>query len=65
MTTDNPLSTEKNLPSNTSTACTQEAQEDLYGTFLDMRDLLEDYAPCWYSENLRERVEAVVSRTGR
>jgi hypothetical protein len=39
--------------------------QDLYGTFLEMRDLLEAYAPAWYSEALRERVEAVMQLNER
>ena len=35
-------------------------EENLYDTFLKMRDLLEAYAPAWYGDELRKRVEAVV-----
>jgi hypothetical protein len=34
--------------------------ENLYDTFLEMRDLLEAYAPAWYFDDLRKRVEALV-----
>jgi len=35
---------------------------ELYATFLKMRELLEDYAPCWYSDELREQVDTVMLR---
>ena len=34
-------------------------EENLYETFLQMRDLLEAYAPPWYSNDLRNRIQAV------
>lgn len=38
----------------------QEQEQNLYDLFLEMRDLLEAYAPAWYSDALRRRVEAIV-----
>jgi hypothetical protein len=35
-------------------------EENLYDTFLEVRDLLEAYAPAWYFDDLRKRVDAVV-----
>ena len=35
-------------------------EENLHDTFLKMRDLLEAYAPAWYFDDLRKRVEAAV-----
>jgi hypothetical protein len=32
----------------------------LYRAFLEMRGLLEDYAPVWYTEALHERAEAII-----
>ena len=37
-------------------------ENKLYDVFLKMRDLLEDYAPQWYPEALRNSVEGVVQR---
>ena len=34
-------------------------EENLYDTFIKMRDLLEAYAPAWYFDDLRKRVETV------
>ncbi len=36
--------------------------QELYDTWLKMRDLLEQYAPLWYSDTVRERVEALAGR---
>ena len=40
-------------------------EENLYDTFLMMRDLLETYAPAWYTEDLHKRVQAVVQSIDR
>lgn len=48
------------LPTCGPTISEPQQEEDLYDTFLKMRDLLEAYAPAWYSDDLRKRVEAVV-----
>jgi hypothetical protein len=42
-----------------------EVEDKLYETLLKMRDLLEGYAPSWYSDDLRERVETVVQQIER
>lgn len=44
---------------------TPELEEKLYDTFVKMRDLLEEYAPTWYSDDLRERAEAVARHLGK
>jgi len=36
-----------------------ELLQELYDTWLKMRNLLEEYAPSWYSDPVRERVEAL------
>lgn len=35
-------------------------QARLYKAFLEMRGLLEDYAPVWYTEVLHEKAEAII-----
>ena len=35
-------------------------EKPLYAAFLEMRNLLEEYAPSWYSDALRNEVEAIV-----
>lgn len=40
--------------------CEPQQEENLYDTFVEMRDLLEAYAPAWYFDDLRKRVEALV-----
>lgn len=35
-------------------------EKPLYATLLEMRDLLENYAPSWYSDALRQKVEAIL-----
>ena len=37
-----------------------ELELKLYNTFLEIRDLLEKYAPSWYSDELQEGVESIV-----
>ncbi len=37
-----------------------ESEDDLYQTFLEVRELLELYAPAWYPDTLRERVDALL-----
>lgn len=32
----------------------------VYKTFFEMRGILEDYGPSWYSENLHKQVEGIV-----
>jgi hypothetical protein len=41
-----------------------EGDYGLYDTFLKLRGLLEEYAPSWYSDDLREEVEMLVQRRG-
>jgi hypothetical protein len=48
------------LPASGPTVHEPQQDEDLYDTFLQMRDLLEAYAPAWYFDDLRKRVESVV-----
>jgi len=35
-------------------------QARVYAVFLEMRELLEHYAPLWYSEHLHQKTEAVI-----
>ena len=35
-------------------------EKPLYTTLLEISNLLEDYAPAWYSDALRHRVEAIL-----
>ena len=35
-------------------------QARVYRLFLEMRELLEHYAPLWYTEALHERAEAII-----
>ena len=35
-------------------------EKSQYAAFLEMRNLLEEYAPSWYSDALRNEVEAIV-----
>jgi hypothetical protein len=35
-------------------------QAKVYTVFLEMRDLLEDFAPLWYPETLQRRAEGIV-----
>ena len=35
-------------------------EKPLYAAFLEMRNLLEEYAPSWYSDGLRQEVEAIM-----
>ena len=39
-------------------------EKSLYAAFLEMRNLLEEYAPFWYSDALRKDVEAIVRNEG-
>ena len=45
-----------------SRACAHdvELEEQLYETFVKMRNLLEEYAPLWYPEELHESSQAIV-----
>ena len=54
------LSNESPLPAYGVTVHEPQHEENLYDTFLEMRDLLEAYAPAWYFDDLRKRVDAVV-----
>ena len=39
-------------------------EKSLYAAFLEMRNLLEEYGPFWYSDALRKEVEAIVRNEG-
>ena len=39
-------------------------EKPLYAAFLEMRNLLEEYSPFWYSEALRKEVETIVRNEG-
>jgi len=43
-----------------SNLCEPASGTPFYVTFIEMRDLLEDYAPSWYSDELRHRVESIL-----
>ena len=51
---------ESQPPAYAPTVPEPQQEENLYDTFLKMRDLLEAYAPAWYFDDLRKRVEAAV-----
>lgn len=53
-------SNESQLPASGPSVRGPQQEENLYDTFLTMRDLLEEYAPVWYSDDLHKRVQAVV-----
>ncbi len=40
-------------------------QTDLCEVLLRVRNLLEEYAPSWYPDDLRKEVEAVLRLTGK
>lgn len=42
-----------------------ELQEEMEETFVKLCDLLEQYAPAWYSDRLRERTESVRRQIGK
>ena len=56
------ISPERTDPKHGPAVLEPEVEENLYETFLKMRDLLDGYAPRWYSDDLRERVETVVQQ---
>lgn len=51
-----------NLPTEELTVCEPELQQELYDTWLKMRELLDHYAPSWYSDDLREQIETIAHR---
>jgi hypothetical protein len=42
-----------------------ELQEEMETTFRKLSDLLEQYAPSWYSDQLREKTESVRRHIGK
>jgi len=42
-----------------------ELQEEIAETFLKLCDLLEQYSPGWYSDQLHEKAESVQRQIGR
>lgn len=59
MITSRSRSNESQLSAGGVTVLEPQQEQNLYDTFLAMRDLLEAYAPAWYFDDLRKRVEAV------
>lgn len=47
---------------NQALASDAQLADDLCAVYFAMRDLLEDYAPVWYADELHERVDAVRQR---
>jgi len=41
------------------------SQQDMEETFLKLADLLEEYAPAWYSDQLCEKTESVRRQIGK
>lgn len=41
------------------------SQREMEETFLKLCDLLEEYAPAWYSDQLCEKTESVRRRIGK
>jgi len=42
-----------------------ELQAEIEAMFLNLCDLLEEYAPAWYSDRLREKIESVRRLIGK
>ncbi len=42
-----------------------EGESRICNAFLEMRKLLEEYSPSWYSNALRERADAILRDMGR
>jgi hypothetical protein len=42
-----------------------EVREEIKETFLELCDLLEQYSPPWYSDQLHEKAESVVRQISR
>ncbi len=42
-----------------------EGESRIYTTFLEMRKLLEEYPPSWYSDALRERADSLLRDMGK
>ncbi len=52
-------------PSRSADSTADNGQTDLYKVLLRVRNLLEEYAPSWYPDDLRKEVEAVLRLTGK
>lgn len=53
------------LPAHEPGLSQPELQEEMEETFLKLCDLLEQYAPGWYSNQLREKTESVRRQIGK
>jgi len=53
------------LPAHEPGFAPPERQEGIEQTFLKLFDLLEQYAPAWYSDSLREKTESVRRQIGK
>jgi hypothetical protein len=54
-----------NFPEREPNLSQPELQKELEQTFRKLSDLLEQYAPAWYPDQLRERTESVQRRIGK
>jgi len=56
---------ERKLPAHEPGFSQPELQEEMEKTFRKLSDLLEQYAPTWYSDQLREKTESVRRHIGK
>jgi hypothetical protein len=56
---------ETNFPGREPSLSQPELQKELEQTFRKLSDLLEQYAPVWYPDQLREKTESVQRRIGK
>lgn len=56
---------ERRLPARERAVSEPELYQEMENTFLKMCDLLEQYAPLWYSDPLRQEAQAVLRHMGK
>jgi hypothetical protein len=56
---------ETKLPAREPGFSQPELQEEMEKTFRKLSDLLEQYAPAWYPDQLREKAESVRRHIGK
>jgi len=56
---------ETKLPAREPSFAQSEIQEEMENTFRKLSDLLEQYAPAWYPDQLREKTESVRRHIGK
>jgi hypothetical protein len=56
---------ETKLPAREPSFSQPELQEEIENTFRKLSDLLEQYAPAWYPDQLREKTESVRRHIGK